>query len=164
MPKLPEVEHFLQLLLPLILSSPSDGGAPLKLERLTLDRSPPRKFLSEDDIATINEGHYYCSRVERKGKLICMVLNDDSSAGKTKTTKYMFLHMGMIGRIPTLSTFRRWNLSRTPPNIHHLILIYDSKPGDKRLAFPIHASLGLSHLGKVWRKNFLNWLPMRSWT
>jgi formamidopyrimidine-DNA glycosylase len=90
MPELPEVENFRQLLLPLV----SDTH-PLHLERSNLDKKPPRKFLSDDDILQINTQKYRLSNVLRKGKLLCMVLQNDQD------TKHLFVHMGMTGRIST---------------------------------------------------------------
>mmetsp|Transcript_12405 Transcript_12405/g.29536 ORF Transcript_12405/g.29536 Transcript_12405/m.29536 type:complete len:388 (+) Transcript_12405:1679-2842(+) len=90
MPELPEVEQFRQLLLPLVSET-----APLELTRASLDKKPPRKFLSDDDIQKINQGKYCVSAVRRKGKQLCLILKTKSS------TCYLFVHMGMTGRIAT---------------------------------------------------------------
>lgn len=90
MPELPEVEHFRQLLLPLV----SDTSV-LQLTRKSLEKTPPRKFLSDDDVQKINQGEYHVSAVRRKGKQLCLNLKNDSSAC------YVFVHMGMTGRIAT---------------------------------------------------------------
>jgi formamidopyrimidine-DNA glycosylase len=91
MPELPEVEHFRQLLLPLI------SEFPLIIERLSTDKTPPRKFLSPEQINNLS-GKCRVTDVLRKGKLLCMVLE---SSEKTITNHFLFLHMGMTGRIST---------------------------------------------------------------
>ncbi len=100
MPELPEVENFRTLLLPL-----SSSHLPLCLERCSLEKQPPRKFLDDAEIVKLNEEKYCLSQVLRKGKLIAMVLknnnnnnNDDNNVSKTK---YLLVHMGMTGRIST---------------------------------------------------------------
>ena len=115
MPELPEVEHFRRLLLPL-KSNVAAGGesAPpggeedaegyLQLERLSLDKNPPRKFLSDEDIGQINDGKYLISDIQRKGKLLCLVLERAATAKKEQSRirhRYLFVHMGMTGRIST---------------------------------------------------------------
>jgi formamidopyrimidine-DNA glycosylase len=105
MPELPEVENFRCLLLPLISSD-----HPLQLERGTLDRKPPRKFISDEDIETLNQTQYCLHQVLRKGKLIAMVLqqnhpdNNNKDTTRTRSTtnrRYLMVHMGMTGRIST---------------------------------------------------------------
>jgi formamidopyrimidine-DNA glycosylase len=108
MPELPEVENFRRLLLPLV-----SGEHPLRLERKSLEKSPPSKFVTDDEINEVHRSDLVVSDVLRKGKLICLVLkkgkkcNNTNGNGKnnknnnTATTKYMFLHMGMTGRIST---------------------------------------------------------------
>jgi formamidopyrimidine-DNA glycosylase len=121
MPELPEVESFRQLLLPLVSSD-----EPIVLERLNLDKTPPKVFPSDDEIDGVS-GKYRVSDVLRKGKLICIVLEKCENSKKTATSKssksikgettskkqrpkedevncavrYLFLHMGMTGRIST---------------------------------------------------------------
>ncbi|KAL3942434.1 MAG: hypothetical protein SGBAC_003357 [Bacillariaceae sp.] len=90
MPELPEVENFRQLLLPLVSET-----APLQLTRASLEKKPPRKFLSDDDIQKINKRKYCVAAVRRKGKQLCLILKTKSS------TCYLFVHMGMTGRIAT---------------------------------------------------------------
>jgi formamidopyrimidine-DNA glycosylase len=96
MPELPEVENFRRLLLPLV--SKTD---PVHLERLTLEKKPPRKFLSDEDIQRINQQKYLVQDVLRRGKLICMVLESESSSNDN-TQCYLYVHMGMTGRISTM--------------------------------------------------------------
>lgn len=88
MPELPEVERFRQALLPLISKSES-----LQLKRLSLEKQPPRKFLSDDDINKINKGNFRVSDVIRKGKQLCIVLKHQEDI------QYLFVHMGMTGHI-----------------------------------------------------------------
>ena len=92
MPELPEVENFRRLLLPLVSTE-----HPLELERCSVEKSPPRKFISDDEMSDIQDRKMMVSDVIRKGKLICMVLNEKQKNVK----KYLFLHMGMTGRIST---------------------------------------------------------------
>ena len=116
MPELPEVESFRRLLLPLV-----SGEHPLRLERQSLEKSPPSKFVTDDEINEVHRLDLIVSDVLRKGKLICLVLkgkkgkfnnsnNNTNGNNKKKKknenknvagTKYMFLHMGMTGRIST---------------------------------------------------------------
>eukprot|EP00980_Cylindrotheca_fusiformis_P016688 scaffold5024_cov136-Cylindrotheca_fusiformis.AAC.17 len=90
MPELPEVERFRHALLPLVSTTNS-----LNLRRMSLEKQPPRKFLSDEEINKINEGKFKVSDVIRKGKKLCLVLNNNSS------TWYLFVHMGMTGHIST---------------------------------------------------------------
>ena len=106
MPELPEVEGFRRLLLPLV----GAGRLSVKL----LGDKPPRKFLSKDQVSLIHQQHVV-KEILRKGKVICIVLAPTTSAEpKTTTTttttkskgphekqQYLFLHMGMTGRIST---------------------------------------------------------------
>jgi formamidopyrimidine-DNA glycosylase len=113
MPELPEVENFRRLLLPLV-----SGEHPLRLERQSLEKLPPSKFVTDDEINEVHRLDLVVSDVLRKGKLICLVLkekkekgnnnNNNNNIGNNKNknnniaaTKYMFLHMGMTGRIST---------------------------------------------------------------
>lgn len=111
MPELPEVEQFRRLLLPLV----SKTGR-LQLARLSLETKPPRKFLSDEDINVINEKDFCVSDVQRKGKLICLILQSD----KYQKTSYLFVHMGMTGRIsnpsfvPSLESLKK-NTEYPPP-------------------------------------------------
>jgi formamidopyrimidine-DNA glycosylase len=92
MPELPEVERFRRLLLPLVSDTMT-----LKLTRLnTGTTKPPRKFISDDEISEIHEHGYRVASVNRKGKLICLVLTNS-----TTDIKYCYVHMGMTGRIST---------------------------------------------------------------
>eukprot|EP00536_Pseudo-nitzschia_multiseries_P007190 jgi/Psemu1/296487/fgenesh1_pm.166_\ len=97
MPELPEVQNFRRLLLPLVSEK-----HPLRLERRSLDKAPPRKFIKEEEIDIIHSSELVVADVLRKGKLLCMVLKKDSAdstAATTNNNKYLFLHMGMTGRI-----------------------------------------------------------------
>jgi formamidopyrimidine-DNA glycosylase len=123
MPELPEVEQFRTLLEPLMSQNDT-----LVLERhVESDKSPPRKFLSDEDINEINQSKYYVTDVIRKGKLICMVLNASSSSesiSKNQMKKYMFVHMGMTGFIcnkskqPKLQEVKHTPEQYPPPHTH----------------------------------------------
>ena len=99
MPELPEVEDFRQILLPLV--GESKKNEPLVLERDSLDKKPPRKFVSDEDIEHINKTKYYVTQAMRKGKLICLVLTESLSSPTSNDAKYLYVHMGMTGRIST---------------------------------------------------------------
>jgi formamidopyrimidine-DNA glycosylase len=93
MPELPEVESFRHMLLPLVSSSTA-----LSIE-LTISGKPPKNFVSQEDVAALNNKTYLVD-VKRKGKLIGMVLKCVEK-NKNHDHFYMFLHMGMTGRIST---------------------------------------------------------------
>jgi formamidopyrimidine-DNA glycosylase len=88
MPELPEVERFRQALLPLVSKTET-----LQLTRMSLEKQPPRKFLSDDEISKINQGNFRVSDVIRKGKQLCLILKSRDK------TQYLFVHMGMTGHI-----------------------------------------------------------------
>jgi formamidopyrimidine-DNA glycosylase len=67
MPELPEVENFRRLLLPLV-SNVS------KLSVRITGEKPPRKFLTAEEAAALNE-NCYVKDVVRKGKQIAIVLD-----------------------------------------------------------------------------------------
>jgi len=118
MPELPEVEWFRQLLLPFVSTE-----FPLSLS-LTSDRSDSVKFSRNDISNLFGDGNrsdgkrqHFLKSVNRKGKLIYLHLiqdnscddnivsascasRDDRDHGDSQDT-YLFLHMGMTGRIST---------------------------------------------------------------
>lgn len=110
MPELPEVEQFRRLLQTLV----SDKCC-LKLQRHSLDKNPPRNFLSDDDIETINDGNYFVVEARRRGKQLCLNLQPKKKKQNQKSgnndncdkdnnhdqTKFLFIHMGMTGSIST---------------------------------------------------------------
>lgn len=102
MPELPEVERFRQILFPLATKS--------KQHLLTLElygEKLPRKWVSEEDVdAYNNTGKWCCTDVIRKGKLLCMVLEE--SKNKKKDKKFFFLHMGMTGRVVSKTMSCSW--------------------------------------------------------
>jgi len=142
MPELPEVDHFRQILLPLVSSS----------SPITFECPPPlptKRFPTQDTFDLINRGQYGMKDVLRKGKLICIILQKDTKPSKkrkgtkSKSTKdkpaddtvlitgnepvlYLSLHMGMTGRIsspthiPELVELK--NDSTYPPPHTHLII------------------------------------------
>ena len=101
MPELPEVESFRRLLLPLISQK-----LPLFLE--LMKENPPKKFLTQEDITQLS-GKCFVKDVLRKGKLIAIVLEcckngkirHHPTTTTTTTLLYLFVHMGMTGRIST---------------------------------------------------------------
>jgi formamidopyrimidine-DNA glycosylase len=93
MPELPEVELFRRLLLPLVSSS-------LTLSIELTSEKPPNKFISKEDVALLNN-QVYLVDVKRKGKLICMELKCVNKKIHKQEYLYLFVHMGMTGRIST---------------------------------------------------------------
>mmetsp|Transcript_33846 Transcript_33846/g.81413 ORF Transcript_33846/g.81413 Transcript_33846/m.81413 type:complete len:356 (-) Transcript_33846:92-1159(-) len=96
MPELPEVEKFRRLLETLVSDKDS-----LKLERHSLDKNPPRKFLSDADIGTINDGDYIVTEARRKGKQICLNIQPKKNKKAKNQPRYLMVHMGMTGSIST---------------------------------------------------------------
>jgi formamidopyrimidine-DNA glycosylase len=103
MPELPEVEQFRQILLPLVSQD-------LPVHFQLMGDQPPRKWLTAEDCAMLsnNNNHWYCTDILRKGKQLCMVLeqllttttnNNKKKKKSTTATKYLYLHMGMTGRV-----------------------------------------------------------------
>ena len=94
MPELPEVENFRQLLLPFVgdeLTMKIVGDHPrVKIDELVeaLSKKENKKVL--------------CADVLRRGKQICLVLSI------ANTMKYLFLHMGMTGRIRVYGKSENW--------------------------------------------------------
>lgn len=72
--------------------------------KLNIERTrdnPPRSFLSDDEISSLNN-NCTIADITRKGKLLCMALNcikPIEVEGKKHKRVYLFLHMGMTGRI-----------------------------------------------------------------
>ena len=95
MPELPEVENFRRLLLPLVSKS-----IPLSIRLLDPENSPKRKFISQHDVDELNN-QVTLIDVQRKGKLICMILSCIQIKRNNPNRWYLFLHMGMTGRIST---------------------------------------------------------------
>ena len=118
MPELPEVERFRQLLLPFVSTE-----FPLSLS-LTSDRPDSVKFSRNDISSLFGDGNrsegkrqHFLKSVNRKGKLIYLHLIQDNSCvdnivsascastddrdNDDSQNTYLFLHMGMTGRIST---------------------------------------------------------------
>lgn len=127
MPELPEVEAFRQLLLPLVVADREDNNN----ERPSSSSSPssPRPLLQieargEPNVNRLKltqaereeiSARYACTDVLRKGKQLCLVLSArsrdaaDKGEGTTaNSTKYLFLHMGMTGRIRVAGKEENW--------------------------------------------------------
>ena len=90
MPELPEVEHFRRLLLPLMSST-------LTLE--LMKDNPPKRFLTSDDVKDLT-GKCIIEDILRKGKLIAILLSCPEKV-RNQEKLYLFVHMGMTGRIST---------------------------------------------------------------
>lgn len=137
MPELVEVENYRRLLLPLCSNT-----TPLSVE--CSSPTPPKVFLTEDNVASLKQS---CVRdVERKGKLLRLVLEqhhmDENTQGddlNKNSFEYLYLHMGMTGRISNPDTIPSLeSLSRTdsyPPPHTHLILKLKKENSDYEVAF-----------------------------
>ena len=90
MPELPEVEHFRRLLLPLMSSTLT-----IKL----MKDNPPKRFLTPDDVTALT-GKCIIQDILRKGKLIAILLSCPEKV-RNQQNLYLFVHMGMTGRIST---------------------------------------------------------------
>ena len=99
MPELPEVEQFRRLLLPLCSASQPVVITPEQ-------HNPPRSWPTPEQFDSIADT-CYCVDVLRKGKQLCMVLTQQDSNGK-ENLRYMYLHMGMTGRITTKASTCRF--------------------------------------------------------
>lgn len=93
MPELPEVEQFRQLLLPLV-----SAELALHIEEVATSSRISLSEAQRNDIRAT----YNCSDVIRKGKQLCLVLTSGT------TNKYLFLHMGMTGRIRVPGRVQNW--------------------------------------------------------
>lgn len=93
MPELPEVEQFRQLLLPLVSTELA-----LQIEEVATSSRIRLNEAQRNDIRAT----YNCSDVIRKGKQLCLVLTSETA------TKYLFLHMGMTGRIRVPGRVQNW--------------------------------------------------------
>lgn len=95
MPELPEVENFRQLLLPLVgdaLTMELHGDHPrVKVDELI---GAAKSMKASERIV--------CTDILRRGKQICLVLSI------SKTIQYLFLHMGMTGRIRVYGKSENW--------------------------------------------------------
>ena len=90
MPELPEVEHFRQILLPLVVGSKA-GSAKTKSTKnhpcVVFECPPPlptKRFPSQDIIDLINQGRYVIEDVLRKGKVLCMILEKQNYVSSAK--------------------------------------------------------------------------------
>jgi formamidopyrimidine-DNA glycosylase len=105
MPELPEVECFRHLLLPLVQNKSGSGSGTLTIERIG---DNPRIHWSDGDLgglqAVSNHG-FVCTSVLRRGKQLCLVLKD---AVASQVTRYLYLHMGMTGRIRVPGRAENW--------------------------------------------------------
>lgn len=97
MPELPEVEFFRQLLLPLV------GSGRLNIEAV----GDNHRIQLTDGLSPTSTQGWSCANVLRKGKLLCLVLTSTSSAAK-----YLFLHMGMTGRIRVQGRAENWGFKQ----------------------------------------------------
>ena len=134
MPELPEVEHFRRMLLPLVSgsssssnnsSSSSSSSSSNNILRIKLlGQNHNKKFLTPEEVIQLNNAQLMCTKIERRGKLMCMTLVPivvvNAATGTTATTatttttkqqqqqqleqeheRYLYVHMGMTGRITT---------------------------------------------------------------
>jgi len=142
MPELPEVEAFRQVLLPLVAKEKTNKYR-LRIQPVVAYAkdgrkvNPPKaeKFLSREDFELLNN-QCFLTNVTRKGKLICMHLDliqvGASSTGKKHKQQeaFIFLHMGMAGRISSPTTIHGLksmkDIATYPPQHTHLKLFTDT--------------------------------------
>jgi len=166
MPELPEVERFRRILLPLV-SFDSNGDNEIDNKKTTKKKKtvgnriilslegsdkPPRKWISQEEIDKVCAGdnYYYCVDVLRKGKLICLRLQPGVKIRRYAKDKYLYLHMGMTGRISAFDQrpMRLQSLKDDegtllfPPKYTHLSI----SAGDYKVAFSDPRKFGAVHL------------------
>mmetsp|Transcript_11636 Transcript_11636/g.33490 ORF Transcript_11636/g.33490 Transcript_11636/m.33490 type:complete len:111 (-) Transcript_11636:862-1194(-) len=73
MPELPEVQNFRRLLLPLVSEE-----HPLRLERQSLEKAPPRKFINDEEIESIHSSGLLVSEVEVPTILVAEIGNENT--------------------------------------------------------------------------------------
>jgi formamidopyrimidine-DNA glycosylase len=143
MPELPEVESFRRLLLPLICSQ--------KLTLELMKENPPKKFLSQEDITQLS-GKCFVKDVLRKGKLIAVVLGCQRKI-RNQTTLYLFVHMGMTGRISTpdhVPVLESLSESEYPPPYSYLRF----KTDQAEASFSDPRKFGFTSLGTTLEEGF----------
>ena len=132
MPELPEVESFRRLLLPLVVASVAQNVTSthdddvhlsatnqscLKIDSAGAAESNPNRRIrlnsaEREEIAR----NYACTNIVRKGKQLCLVLSAPASENtlhvqpvtENRSTKYLFLHMGMTGQIRVEGKEQNW--------------------------------------------------------
>jgi formamidopyrimidine-DNA glycosylase len=117
MPELPEVENFRQLLLPLIgdeVSMVQVGDHPrVKIDGLYETTTTDTSMKKIKKII--------CTDVLRRGKQICLVLST------SECVKYLFLHMGMTGRIRVYGKSENWGEKQDRDNKAHSAVPLDDE-------------------------------------
>jgi len=141
MPELVEVENYRQLLLRL---KNNNSKKPCPLSIRCPSPTVPRVFLTQSELDTLQ--HYIIKDVERKGKLLRLVLLP-ADAKSERTTINLYLHMGMTGRISTPDYIPSLeSLGETdsfPPPHTHLIL----ESNGQRVAYSDPRRFGAISLG-----------------
>jgi formamidopyrimidine-DNA glycosylase len=125
MPELPEVESFRQLLLPLV-------GNVLEIQ-LVGDHNR----VKVDELVGTNSSTdcCMCTDILRRGKQICLVLS------VSKSTKYMFLHMGMTGRIRVYGRPENWGERKEDAtNVGHAELSEEEESSPPKYTYIIFSS------------------------
>jgi len=139
MPELVEVENFRRILLRL----KSNVNAPLHIDLPS--PTVPKVFPTESQIETVKR--CLVKDVERKGKLLRLVLQQTDKEFDDNTNIYLYMHMGMTGRIstpdniPSLESLAECD-SFPPPHTHIIF-----KVGEERVAFSDSRRFGSVSLG-----------------
>lgn len=139
MPELVEVENFRRILLRL----KSNANIPLHIELPS--PTVPKVFPDESQIETVKR--CLVKDVERKGKLLRLVLQQTDTEFDDNTNIYLYLHMGMTGRISTLYDIPSLESlaesdSFPPPHTHIIFTL-----GEERVAFSDPRRFGAVSLG-----------------
>ena len=136
MPELPEVEHYRRILQPLIVvASSSEPPSVHSRLQVTIPRTvpTPKVFPSDSEWQTIVQS-CHVQGVQRKGKLLRLILRPHAESAadaldgkKLEPVVFLYMHMGMTGRIstpaqpiPTLTSLT--SDSSYPPAHTHVIL------------------------------------------
>jgi len=146
MPELPEVERFRHILLPLVREKKNGTATAVKFDLVGPAEKLPRKWVSPDDVHPMNNGKWFCRDVLRKGKQLCMVLEN----GKGEI-RHFFLHMGMTGRLVSpemaCSSGQKYVSSNGevwPPKFTYLVIT----SGKDKVAFADPRKFGGCHFGQ----------------
>ena len=76
MPELPEVEHFRQLMLPLVVNNEETSSHSVLLKVECPSATQPKNFPTNEELQFINKYPHQVKDVLRKGKLLCIVLQN----------------------------------------------------------------------------------------
>ena len=133
MPELPEVENFRQLLLPFV-------GNDLLIERVgDHPRVKVDELLGATGMSIKKIEKLVCTDVLRRGKQICLVLLVEQKV------QYLFLHMGMTGRIRVYGKSENWGEKKERENTAHAEVSLDDETSLPKFTCAIFSSLASNY-------------------